>query len=232
MSERQHYGALGILAAILALTFVGEQGFAVWQFLFLERRLGGDTRGFWELTYFITNSALVIVAIIALSIAWRQSREAERTRLALIYIEINKKYGEPDVTLSRQRLAAMRFNHRNEQSTETLGTYIDNELKRQYNEITKAAAAGQISEYSKTLRFLTYLEDIAVLVRRGLISQDIIFDFMGGTITFAEDCVKEHVIWRRKQSGDRSLYANTLWLMERARQSTSAFEYNEGDYRF
>lgn len=228
---------LAIFAAFAAIVFVVEQLGALWEFAFISKNFGDAVLKAWELTYYVANTILVIIAIFALGVAWRQTLharkqavEAENTRLASIYIEILKKYAEDGVAASRRSLSNIRRKYPQEkQGTETMGAYMHRILKGLYDE--RETGEGSTT-YADAIFFLEYLEDIGVLIRRSFISKDIIFDYMCGAILTAEQLLKDHLIWRRQQSDSRArLYANALWLMHEAGRHTDRFEFNEGDYR-
>jgi hypothetical protein len=193
-------------------------------------------RTFFEILSFISTALIVPgVAFWAASFAKQQFLEARRqadeavhARLATVYMEINKKFVEQDVAESRRRLAALRRKYPEDKlCKETLSAYINRVLISYFNVID---TSGQATDYSKTMQIMTYFEDIAVLIHKKLIPKEIIFDFMGDTLVHVEECLKDHIIWRRKLENSVQLYANTLLLMKQAKDCKSNLEFNEGDY--
>jgi hypothetical protein len=205
-----------------------------------EPSLVWDTRGLIEIVFFVSQIGIALLAAVALSIARKhadhmklRTEEATRARKATVYMEINSRYNSAPVTYSRLKLVYLMEIHASGTKPETVDAFVHTKLKEMYDQtyakFNEAETTGE-GEYTKSLRLLSFLEDIGVLVEKKYVEAEDLFDFMSGVIRFAENVLQHHIIWRREQTGSPSLYANALKLMQKAHAfSPSAFD--EGVYR-
>lgn len=221
---------VAVLALISVLGFVVEQGFVLWEFLFFDQKFDGGVKNFWELTYYITNSTLVVVASGALLVAWWQSAEARRNRLATVYLEITKRWSDADLKTSRKLLFELKsFYDRNAATLPQFGSaaeYVADFLLH-----LRRTNPERHSEY---VQLLTFLEDLGVLCRQGHIHEHVVLDFICGGIVHYVELTMLHIKLRRRNDrvdGTPSLstYANLIWLYRRAKRHSRGAVYSERD---
>jgi len=225
---------LATLAAVFLLFAEGRE-FAMEE----ERRLLWAPRNIVEVVFFVSQIGVAILAAVALQIAKhhadhmaQRTQEAVRARKATVYMEINSRYNSSAVTYSRLRLVYLMELHAQGARAETVAEFVDARLREMYDDAFGKfdETLGGECDYTRTLKLLSYLEDIGVLVERQYVDAEDVFDFMGGVITMVEVLLRQHIIWRRQQEGSPALYANALRLMARA-ASFPHTTFDEGVYR-
>ncbi len=149
---------------------------------------------------------LALAAIVGGWFAYRQFKGAEDARTASLYIALYDSYTSIPMNTSKRNLHHLADTYKHNDHDEPLDQFVDTELRQKRRDEPK--------EYSDTVHILTFLEYIGVLVNHGLIKREIIFDFMGGNIQLARNCLKKHIEWCRQHTNEPHLLANTLTLME------------------
>lgn len=203
--------------------------------------------------YFIANTFLAFIAVVALWFAKRQFlflRDQNdliyRSGKATTYLEINDKYNKEDVQYSRLKIIRIkRYYDSNKEircEFNTVGDYANHFLSEirsrgeenwECNDAFKVIS-GVNSEYSRTLFLLTFFEDLGLLSERGYVRKEDIFDFMGGLIIACEEILCKHIQETRKSNNSKTLFANAIKLMQDAKKhKTSAhmIEFNDGYYK-
>jgi hypothetical protein len=227
---------VGVIACVFFLFAEGKE-----RYMETEPRLVWGVRGFVEIVFFVSQIGVALLAAVALHVARNHARhmaertkEAERARRATVYMEINSRYHSPAITYSRLKLVYLTELYAAVARTETLDEFVDARLRVMwYQSFAKfdEAQSGEC-DYTRTLKLLSYLEDIGVLVEKEYVDANDVLDFMGGVILMVEKALRAHIIWRRQeeQDGSGSLYANALKLMHRAERFPST-TFNDGIYR-
>lgn len=238
---------------VLVLTYaVISAVFAILLFLVAEGHdilLEEEThlRNIFEIVFFGSQIVVALVALLALSIAathaehMRQhsdrmkerTEEAVRARKATVYMEINSRFNSREITYSRLKLAYFEELHQLLRRPEPVCAFVNAKLCAMFDDAYAQfdEANNGESEYTRTTKLLSFLEDIGLLIERRYVEDRDIIDFMGGVINMTAELLEEHIMWlRRRYDNDQALYANALLLMKRA----SSFEYttyNEEDSR-
>ena len=207
--------------------------------VFLKEGENNKFRTFFEIMSFISTAVAVPgVAIWAVFFAKKQAIEAERARLAAVYLEVTKRWGEDDLILSRRLFQEAKRKFIKNQSTDLLGFpvvggpfYLCSEYIAYCFMSMRRTNRDKLFPY---IRILTYFEDLGVLCRQGYIRKEIILDFISGTIIEIIDLAIDYIkAYRRLNQPpgepDTASYANLLWLYRQAKLFEETGIYREGD---
>jgi len=163
----------------------------------------------------------LMAAIFAFIIAVRQAREAEKARLAAVYMQISTNWNSPRLIASRTRLQRLqvKFNtyknmkegntqnvDKNYVKGKTVSVYLANTL----NVLRDSNAA----EYSKYIAVLSFMEELGMLCKRKYVDEDDVFDFMASPITLSYDLFHDYIASIQKDSPAN--YENAVYLAGRA----------------
>jgi hypothetical protein len=201
------------LASFAILLFIVEQLVAIWIFVFVSLHIGKGVIRSWELIYHITNSSLMLVAVIALGVAWRQSREAENTRLATVYMNITEQWESVAVASSRMLINKLNENFNNACYTDahkTLSNNVQEYIEKFLNNLEKSNR----SDWRRYTRILAFLEHMGVLCEKGYVKKEDIFGFMASTIIHQVDLSMNYI--KAMQVNHSTVYSKTLYLYREA----------------
>ena len=170
---------------------------------------------------------------IALLLGISQLKHGDNSRKATSYLEMNKRFSDNVISYSRAHLWLLSQKYPSEKiGTENLSQYVDRVLRgyraHMMNDLI-CSATGR-TQYGKSLAFLLYLEEIGVLVSQGYLEKEDCFEFIGGNIIFAEDLLRDHIIYLRRDNP--YTFAHALSLMEEARKYRKyQKKYNKCPYK-
>ena len=186
---------------------------------------------------FLAGTVVATVASFSLIFARNQIKHAEESRRASIYLELHNRFNEQRVRYAYRKIVAINNSYEAKKlPDECLSQYGHRVMLRyrdRHQELINQLS-GHDTEYTKTLRFLDFLEDIGVLTARGYLKTDDLFDFMCNAIVTAENVLKDHIKYIRNGRKDEHIYANALALMKEARTARGrrkVLKFNEGEYR-
>jgi hypothetical protein len=170
-----------------------------------------------EALSFLANISVPLIALFAGYFAYNQVIEAKNTRIASLYLQINETYNSEIVRAARRELKALQENFDTDRMQgEAMPAYI----ARRLNEWSREKlATPDFEKFNKCMRLMEFWEEVGVLTRRNLIERDVLFDYLAGAATYAEDCFGLYLQGRRTADGSNKLYANALYLMSEARQA-------------
>jgi hypothetical protein len=204
-------------------------------------------RNSMEVIYFIANTIVAIVAMLALAFAKAQSdhasnqtkelieqnKNSQRSQQASVYMQIMEKYDNPVLVQSRQKILLIEQNYNKvNPAGQTLSSYAHEHLLALYNKTSNLEQTGNENEYEKTLRHLIFLENLGVLVSRGFLNEKDIYNFMASELIHMERILRDHIIWIRQQHGSASILANALRIMTEAVEAKQKIhEFNKGVYK-
>lgn len=206
---------------------------------FLDEPTHNKFRTFCEVLSFVSTAFLVPVAAFwAISFARKQAAEAERSRLAAVYLEITKRWVDADLAGSRRLLQQAKQKFRNTPGQDFSGDAITETLNNDVADYIRycltALRGKDLSKFGEYVRILTFYEDLGVLCRQGYVSKDVILDFIGLTIVDIVDLCALYIrAARRRHSADgtpeEAVYANLIWLYREAKRFEPAQMYTEDD---
>ncbi len=187
-------------------------------------------RDFWEIVYFITNAFLVIVALIALIFAFRQSIAAHsqsdaanrqnemalRNAQAQVYLSMETKFTSQELVESRKMMVTLR-SRLTPLATEDkpLGALVNEELQILLKD------GSNLEEYVKYIRLLTFIESIGLMARREYVSLDDIYYLLESVLLGFDRMFMDHIRARQKDAAERGnanpgrIYEHTIWLVEK-----------------
>ena len=192
-------------------------------------------RDFWEIVYFITNAFLVIVAMIALIFAFRQSIAAHsqsdaayrqneaanrqnemalRNAQAQVFLSMETKFTSQELVESRKMMVTLRSRLTPLATEEKpLGALVNEELQ------TLLKDGSNLEEYVKYIRLLTFIESIGLMARREYVSLDDIYYLLESVLLGFDRMFMDHIRARQKDAADRGnanpgrIYEHTIWLV-------------------
>jgi hypothetical protein len=189
-----------------------------------------------EVVYFLGNTIVALIAAFSILFARWQIKHAEKSRRASIYMELHKRYNEQPIRYSYRKITSFIISYDTQKvGNETIGQYTHRVMLEYYHDhVNKAnSLSGDETEYSKTIAILPFFEDIGVLVAKGYLQSDDLFNYIGSIIVKSEEILRDHIKWIRENRGnDPRVYANALILMKQATVARPHIRsFNEGDYR-
>lgn len=235
--DAQRPSARGWNSKLLTLVAVGAASFVV-ELLFLAIFFGistapgsvgggalGSIRSALEMLYFAAGIGALCLAVGAFMTARKQldhiidqNEQARHSRLASAYIEITNRFYSPEMQLSRRSLRGLmrqfdRLDPAVREST-TLSAFAHSRLLELLEEHLHSVEVYPHvqTRYVKTVRFLDFVEDIAVLVRKNYLKADDVFELMGTILSDMGTLMDDHIRWNRIEGKSRTLYANAAWL--------------------
>jgi hypothetical protein len=191
---------------------------------------GQEAHGFWvgehapvrdvlEVGAFIGTFLLFAVAGVALIVTRNQLRDAEKARLANVYLQISAAWSLPRVVASRMYMLTLRDNYRDP-------TYqdADKSVAKTAPEYVKLVLLAlrqtdRLGHHRRTF-ILTFLEDLAVLCKNDYVKDRVIFDFIGAPIVTQMELLEDYIAALRDpsqtSSSSPSSYRNASDLRDRA----------------
>lgn len=197
---------LPVLAVLALFLFIVGQIFDLWWFAFADwaRLQGPDLSGIksrkdvFEASYYLAQIALLGVAVIAGLFAYGQFREAEKSRLASIYISMDDKWASPALFESRKLMHAIvsacvadpvyRDRMRDFPSPaarEAMQEFAHSYLSRKKSE--------NYEEYLKTMAIVDFVETLGMMVRRSYLNADDIEPLIGMITVAIHDIIAKHL---------------------------------------
>lgn len=186
--------------------------------------------------YYISGTLVAITASLSIISAKNQIRYAEESRMASVYIDLDKRYNEDKIQCSLHFISGLRAKYESEKAEdEALEDFAHKRLLqlRQEHVIAIQSDPSKSSEYTKYIHYLELLEYLGVLVNKKYLRGHDLFNLIGRDIVMAEDVMKAHIKWIRDNYKDKRLFANAIMLMEmtkNARNKLLLTSYNKGYY--
>lgn len=186
-------GALVLTACFLAMTMLGIFGVAAAVSLsfgsILDVGPNGRFHEFSQLLYNFTNSALILVALIAFLATRRQLVAAEQTRLATLYAHLESRWSSELIIKGRAALVRLMVDygeaHPGDGDIDRLRDYIDRRLNAMYR--------ASYEDYATTLSVIDFFEFVALIEARGYMDIADIEPVVGGTIVSVYDLLSVHL---------------------------------------
>jgi hypothetical protein len=170
-------------------------------------------RNFFELVYFFTNSMVAVIAVLAIRFAQRQviiasiqTETSIKIAQSEVYLRLVDRIGSLDMEAGVYFQEKLVDEHRSANSTEDLPTYAHNKI----NNFTDA-------DRKKLMGFLTLLEDIGLMARRGYLSMDDIYFLLEGDLKDFGDVYLEYLEYRRTNSYNQRMCEHAIWLLKTIR---------------
>jgi hypothetical protein len=203
---------LAVLATALVLALVGSLLFifAESKDLLAAKLIGGDAplRNLFELLYFISQCALLGVALVALIFAGRQAREAENARLVSVYAQLEERWSSAQMLGARRLFREIMSKHQayaadRQNPPMELAAYFDREMIR--------LGTNDVETYLNVLALADYLEFIGMLEDNGYVDIDDLEALMGELCVAVHDIMAVHIDAVRNRNRNlnaRSGYVN------------------------
>jgi hypothetical protein len=187
----------------------------------------------WELTFYITQLGVLVAAVVGGFLAYRQLREAQDARLANIYLEIQDRWKSPDVVESRRLIAGLAKEFRERVAREghcrdADGTVLGSPAALIQARLQKLLETDP-KAFSKHMVYLTILEDIGAMCRKGYIEAQDISDLMGSSIVQGTEFLLLHIRQERRGANSKSIWANALWLYRSVKRDHAPYIFEEQD---
>lgn len=177
--------------------------------LFAARLTGADAplRNLFELFYFISQCALLLVAGIALIFAKRQSQEARNARLVSVYAQLEERWSSTQMLLARKLFREIMSKHRayrasGQTPAMEIAAFFECEMKR--------LGAADVETCLNILALADYLEFIGMLEDNGFVDLKELEALMGELCVTVHDIMAEHIEGARALN--RSLNAQSGYV--------------------
>jgi hypothetical protein len=160
-------------------------------------------RNFFELLFFVSGTALVVLTTFGFIVALRQARETEKTRLAGVYTQIEARWSSPEMVKSRVALRAMVVAYYGHlaavpagQSPQSIAQYVNAELNR--------LSATDYEKYISLMLIADYLEFTGMIESSSYLDIREIAPLMGDVCVYAHDILSDHLIALRVAHAQRA----------------------------
>jgi len=166
-----------------------------------------------------------LLSVPGAALAFFQLRQARQSRLAATYLAISKEWDA--LVAARTLITVLPFENRDCQDHAQRGALLldildrlvpfmpDHDIAGIENEILRQDLDRSIDQ------ILSYLEDLGLLCRKGYVSQNDVADIIAPSIVEIIEILLPYIEReRRDYDPGPTIYANTLWLYERAKYST------------
>lgn len=175
-------------------------------------------RNLFELTSFIATTAILLTAIWAFAFTKSQIREAEKARLASVYMQISAHWNSPRILDSKLRIRKIEHDYARLSKTPAIGVppnYKPGDSVGIYlRNIMYELQENNLEEFSRHIAALSSLEELGMLCKKGYVDEEDILDFMASPIIKILGLFDEYV--KSSQLKIRSNYENVLYLQEKA----------------
>lgn len=163
-------------------------------------------KGAWERAYFVTNTLLVGVALIALVGAYFQAKAARdqalevlHTRRANVFLEIQARWSSDRVLASREEYTKLRERHRlPEGGFDAAGISAELTAMR--------ADPARLSEHIALMQMPNFFETLGLLVEQDYIDVNDVRLLVGGSIRAVMRETGPHVTWMRQHVRNPNIY--------------------------
>lgn len=159
-------------------------------------------RGGLELLYFVANIVVTLIAILALQFAAKQAKEAEKSRLAQVYMEIANRYVAPEIVDSRIMTTVLQFRHQKSvesgETNLTLPRYVHQEMEALRQQGTEEG----LRAYSRYLEILAFFENVGLLVNEGYLRIDNMKSLFASAIKATYEMYAHHIEQRRDNASE------------------------------
>lgn len=163
-------------------------------------------KGVWERAYFVTNTLLVGIALVALIGAYFQARAARdqareilHTRRANVFLEIQARWSSDKVLTSREQYTKLRERHRVPGGGFD-GTAISAELT------AMRADPARLPEHIALMQMPNFFETLGLLVEQDYIDIDDVRLLVGGSVRAVMAEIADHIAWMRTHIGNPKIY--------------------------
>ena len=229
-----------LMAGALFLFTIGQM-FEVWWFLLADwAKLppGSDISGIksrkdlFEASYYLSQIAILFVALVAGFMAYRQFREAEKARLASIYISMDEKWTSPSIVESRrlmhdvvaQCLLDPRYRGRMQHFPSLEAREALQDFAHEYLSVTKAS---NYDRYLKTMAIVDFLETFGMMVRKRYLNPNDIEPLIGMIVIAVHDIIGKHIAF----DIERNQQINRLRGLTHAPKDYDNFVFLAGYFR-
>jgi hypothetical protein len=178
------------------------------------------TRNLLELIYFISNSLVAFVAIVAIIYTREQITQSHHARTASIYTEFLKWWNESEMVESRILIQTLveRF-----KKSQGCPEFITNNILTEGDYIAHVLMhfrENDLTSLRSHVRMIEVFEYLGVLCRRGYVNPVDFYNFFGGYITnYLENyfskyfmLVREEVSKNNSYPHPKAIFANAIWL--------------------
>lgn len=177
-------------------------------------------RGGFEFLYFLTNSFIVFVAWYAITFARRQSEEAEKARLANVYIEVGNRWFAGPISDSRIAIANIAKAYARELERRGLHGPRDPDVREQemaehfHEELTALLGLKSSETYAKTMALANFFEDVGLMVYRQYLNIDDMEQLLKTAVISTYKYLRVHIDSRRRNENAYTMYQNFEWLAD------------------
>ena len=177
-------------------------------------------RNLVELVYFLTNSMVALVAILAIRFAQRQVLHAQEQN------KITSAQTETSIMIA-QAGVYMRLVEKIASDAMEAGIYFYKKLSTEYAKLQTADSLGTYAhkeidkfddkDMARLIEFLTFLEDVGLMARRRYLSMDDVFFLLEGPLKDFGDVFMHYMEYRRARSYQKRMCEHAIWLLKTIR---------------
>ncbi len=194
---------------------------------------GPEARDALEIIFFIAQTLIVVIAIVALAYARDQVEEAREMRAATLrqaratfLLELDRKWDSPEITGASRTFARQRRDCLNDARIQ-YPTLNDEARRLKAGELFSAKLTyfrtsekeEEVAIYRSLYAFAGFLETIGVMVRRQYVSLQDVDDLFRGPILDFGIYFTGHILERQNEEGVvEGLFENALSLVESVRR--------------
>jgi len=177
-------------------------------------------RNFVELLYFITNSMVAVIAIIAIRFAQKQVIHAQTQN------EITSGQTAVSITIAQ---AGVYMRLVENISSSGMANGLDF-YKKIFDGYHASALAIPLIEYAqdeigkftpddmkRLIEFLTFIEDVGLMTRRGYLYMDDVYFLLEGPLKNFGDVFMGYLEYRRENSYNKRMCEHAIWLLKTIR---------------
>lgn len=162
-------------------------------------------RNLFELLSFIAASTLVVIASFAFIAALRQAREAEKTRLAAIYTQIEQRWASMEMIRSRVAIRELISRYFATLPGGASTTTTPKDIAIYFNEALTETASTNFEKYLEVMGIADYLEFIGMMESRSYLRIEDVAPLLGEYCIYAGDVLSEHLATLRSVHRQRAL---------------------------
>jgi hypothetical protein len=189
--------------------FLVYELFFIWQFE-ITQRPDNTFRDVWGITYNITNSFIIFIAIFALIVAYIQSNEARKSRIAQVFIQIESRWSSKDLETGKsiiQTILSEFVNTHLSSDSSRLAAAMNADdtmafLQSFFDDRLSKMLAEKPDQYEYVTSLFDFFDYIGLLVTNGYLQMAEVSDMVGDTVLLTYDLTEAHLqrlIDRRRQ---------------------------------
>jgi hypothetical protein len=185
--------------------------FIIWQFEMTEHP-DSIFKEFWGITYSVTNSFILFVALVALFVAYIQSNEARKSRMAQVFIEIESRWSSRDLETGKSIIQAILVEFVNDHlssDSSRLGAAMNDRdgltfLQSFFDGRLSKLISEKPDQYEHVTSLFDFFDYIGLLVNNGYLHMAEIADMVGDSVILTYDLAEAHL--RRLRDTRRQLH--------------------------